>query len=162
VPSRNGPCPCGSTIKYKKCCLAKDEAAQRTLAPAPQPARRIVHHGGRPLLVSGRRDLPASVLDRGAAFHAARDRGEGPAARMMRFVQPLLEGCNDSAQMEKAFNLGMVFWNLALAEDDRREEMIARLANKLPDDQAALEFRALADDMVNRHRAMFPTMHRRQ
>lgn len=81
---------------------------------------------------------------------------------MMRFVQPLLEGCNDSAQMEKAFNLGMVFWNLALAEDDRREEMIARLANKLPDDQAALEFRALADDMVNRHRAMFPTMHRRQ
>ena len=56
-------------------------------------------------------------------------------------------------------NLGMVFWNLALAKDDRREELLARLANKLPDDQA-LEFRALASDMVNRHRAMFPTMHR--
>ncbi|MFT5083329.1 MAG: hypothetical protein ACI9Y1_001371 [Lentisphaeria bacterium] len=23
---RNGPCPCGSGKKYKKCCLQKDEA----------------------------------------------------------------------------------------------------------------------------------------
>lgn len=79
---------------------------------------------------------------------------------MMRFIEPLLEGCHDNATRAKALNLGMVFWNLALAEDDRREEMVARLANKLPDDQAALEFRALASDMVNRHRAMFPAMHR--
>src|SRR5689334_13915973 len=26
---RNDPCPCGSGKKYKKCCLAKDEAAAR-------------------------------------------------------------------------------------------------------------------------------------
>jgi len=25
---RNDPCPCGSGKKYKKCCMAKDEAAQ--------------------------------------------------------------------------------------------------------------------------------------
>ena len=25
---RNDPCPCGSGQKYKKCCLAKDEAAR--------------------------------------------------------------------------------------------------------------------------------------
>lgn len=30
---RNNPCPCGSSKKYKQCCLAKDEAAERaTLA----------------------------------------------------------------------------------------------------------------------------------
>jgi hypothetical protein len=29
APSRNQPCPCGSGKKYKKCCLEKDEAAQR-------------------------------------------------------------------------------------------------------------------------------------
>jgi len=28
-PGRNDPCPCGSGNKYKKCCLAKDEAAER-------------------------------------------------------------------------------------------------------------------------------------
>jgi hypothetical protein len=28
-PGRNDPCPCGSGNKYKKCCLPKDEAAER-------------------------------------------------------------------------------------------------------------------------------------
>lgn len=85
--------------------------------------------------MSGNGDLPAGVLDATAESFAARDRGEGPAARMMRFVQPLLEGSTDNVQLEKALNL-------------------------LPDDQAALESRALANDMVKRHRAMFPAMHR--
>jgi hypothetical protein len=35
---RNDPCPCGSGKKYKKCCLAKDEAAQRVPAPSPPAA----------------------------------------------------------------------------------------------------------------------------
>jgi tetratricopeptide (TPR) repeat protein len=37
-PGRNDPCPCGSGKKYKRCCLAKDEEAERALAPAhPSP-----------------------------------------------------------------------------------------------------------------------------
>jgi hypothetical protein len=28
-PGRNDPCPCGSGNKYKKCCLAKNEVAER-------------------------------------------------------------------------------------------------------------------------------------
>lgn len=32
---RNDPCPCGSSKKYKKCCLAKDEAAGRKTAVTP-------------------------------------------------------------------------------------------------------------------------------
>ena len=28
-PGRNDPCHCGSGNKYKKCCLAKDEADER-------------------------------------------------------------------------------------------------------------------------------------
>ena len=39
-PGRNDPCPCGSGNKYKKCCLAKEEAvARQQLAKAE--ARRI-------------------------------------------------------------------------------------------------------------------------
>jgi tetratricopeptide (TPR) repeat protein len=40
---RNDPCPCGSGKKYKKCCLASDEAAARAARPAQPaavPARR--------------------------------------------------------------------------------------------------------------------------
>jgi hypothetical protein len=36
---RNDPCPCGSGKKYKKCCLAKDEAAARQAA---QERARVV------------------------------------------------------------------------------------------------------------------------
>ena len=36
---RNDPCPCGSGLKYKKCCSAKDEAA-RSAALAAQAAER--------------------------------------------------------------------------------------------------------------------------
>ena len=38
---RNAPCSCGSGKKYKRCCLAADQAAQRVsqtpVAPAPSP-----------------------------------------------------------------------------------------------------------------------------
>jgi tetratricopeptide (TPR) repeat protein len=40
---RNDLCPCGSGKKYKKCCLASDEAAARSARPVQQaavPARR--------------------------------------------------------------------------------------------------------------------------
>jgi len=43
-PGRNDPCRCGSGKKYKRCCLAKDEEAERTraaAAAAAAPSRRI-------------------------------------------------------------------------------------------------------------------------
>jgi SEC-C motif len=47
---RNDRCPCGSGKKYKQCCLAKDEAAERatreerrTVAAAPT-ADHLPHH----------------------------------------------------------------------------------------------------------------------
>ena len=41
---RNDLCPCGSGKKYKKCCMASDEAAARAARPAlpaAVPARRL-------------------------------------------------------------------------------------------------------------------------
>jgi hypothetical protein len=39
-PSRNGPCPCGSGAKYKRCCLAKDEQERHRAANEAQEAAR--------------------------------------------------------------------------------------------------------------------------
>jgi tetratricopeptide (TPR) repeat protein len=39
---RNDPCACGSGKKYKKCCMANDEAAARAARPAP-PAAAPAH-----------------------------------------------------------------------------------------------------------------------
>ena len=37
---RNNPCPCGSGKKYKQCCLARDEAAERA-AERSAPKTRL-------------------------------------------------------------------------------------------------------------------------
>jgi tetratricopeptide (TPR) repeat protein len=36
---RNGPCPCGSGKKYKRCCLDKDQAFEREALTAARQAR---------------------------------------------------------------------------------------------------------------------------
>ena len=38
-PGRNDPCPCGSGKKYKRCCLTRDEAAEREQLAKAQAAR---------------------------------------------------------------------------------------------------------------------------
>lgn len=39
---RNAPCPCGSGQKYKKCCLAKNEAARAADRPPQNPRDRVM------------------------------------------------------------------------------------------------------------------------
>ncbi|HKB48218.1 MAG TPA: SEC-C metal-binding domain-containing protein, partial [Ktedonobacterales bacterium] len=43
-PGRNDPCHCGSGNKYKKCCLAKDEAAERDSLVKAQAHQPTVAH----------------------------------------------------------------------------------------------------------------------
>ena len=52
---RNDPCHCGSTKKYKACCLAKDETAAREArekaaeaAPAPAAEEKPRHNTKQP------------------------------------------------------------------------------------------------------------------
>ena len=35
-PGRNDPCPCGSGNKHRKCCLPKEEAAEREQLARPK------------------------------------------------------------------------------------------------------------------------------
>jgi hypothetical protein len=41
-PSRNAPCPCGSGKKYKKCCLAEDEATAASVAVSERAVARAL------------------------------------------------------------------------------------------------------------------------
>ena len=66
-PGRNDPCHCGSGAKYKKCCLARDEAAEREgLAEAhgARGARREDRAAERRLQA---RELKAAIAARLAA-----------------------------------------------------------------------------------------------
>ena len=51
-PGRNDPCPCGSGDKYKKCCLAKEEAVAREQLVKAQAPRDTLRRDRRVWLAS--------------------------------------------------------------------------------------------------------------
>lgn len=153
TPTRNGPCPCGSGVKYKKCCLPKQSPETER--------RRIVEHRGETMIVS--RGVTRAMLDDAAkTFATRRERREGPAAQVMRFAAPLLEAAgNDYQRTQRAMTLAMTFWNLALLDPDKREEMLVGLVETVTNHEGnATKLREMAADMIARHREMFPDMHR--
>ena len=46
-PGRNDPCPCGSGNKYKKCCLAKHEAASKAQLGSTKTGEELAEAGAR-------------------------------------------------------------------------------------------------------------------
>jgi hypothetical protein len=140
-------------VKYKKCCLPKEPAS-------PPRGGRIVERNGQTMLVS--RSVNAAQIDASAEHFARRQRREGPASQVMRFAEPLLAAAgNDYHCTQRALTLAMAFWNLALVDGDEHDEMLAGLVDTIAGDEArATEFRAIAADMVARHREMFPELHR--
>jgi hypothetical protein len=126
---RNEPCPCGSGKKYKKCCLASDEAAR-----------------------------PRVVAASGAALHDSAGRGPAKQmADYARPIIDATDGSFDAVQA--ALNMSMLFWNLAITPDDEeRRDNLVDMALRL-DEADRPEFVRTARMMIERHRAMFPEMH---
>jgi DNA-binding IclR family transcriptional regulator len=61
---RNDPCPCGSGKKYKRCCLAKDDTAEReALASRTTPALGSPWQRSPEILAEMREALAAGSVD---------------------------------------------------------------------------------------------------
>jgi uncharacterized protein YecA (UPF0149 family) len=83
------------------------------------------------------------------------------ADAMVRFAQPLIDASDNSPeQVEKAFMLSQLCWNVALLPEDGREEFLAEMQPALNMDDE--EFQELKRDivipMIQRHQQMFPAM----
>jgi len=143
-------------VTYQKCCLPRDETHAAELAP--RPLARVGNHRGRSLAISG--NPSPEVLDMATDHFERRETGEGFAAQVMRFSQPLIEAAGgDPERIERAMTLGMVFWNIAVAEEDGGETLAIALKHVAKTEEEAAEFRALAASMVERHAQMFPALH---
>jgi hypothetical protein len=143
-------------VKYKKCCLPKDEAQAAELAP--KPLAGVVSHRGLSLAVSG--NPSPEVLEMAADHFERSETGGGIADQMMRFSQPLIEAAGGIPErLERAMALGMLFWNIAIAGEDGEETLVIALKEIAKTEEEAAEFRALAASMVERHERMFPALH---
>lgn len=89
----------------------------------------------------------------------------GIAKALASYAAPLLEATDGSPeQVHEAFALTELCWNLAMEPDDgEREAELARAMSKLGiSEEMSPAFRATVSDMIERHRQMFPRMHREE
>jgi uncharacterized protein YecA (UPF0149 family) len=80
------------------------------------------------------------------------------------FAQPLLDQTDGSLeQMNKAFAISQLCFNLALTPEGDRESAISKMQASLEiDDDQFDDFRqSIIVPMIRRHEEMFPLMHRR-
>lgn len=86
------------------------------------------------------------------------------AEGLVAYAKPLLDQTDGSQeQLDKAFAVTQLCFNLALMPDDQREMAINDMRPSLSmDDEEFEDFRSgVLLPMIERHREMFPLMHRR-
>ena len=134
--------------------MPKDEAA-RTAASPGAPA---VDHRGRSLIVSG--NPSSEKLDLAADYFDRKDAGEGWAAQLARFSQPIIEAAGDNpVAIQNAMTLGALLWNVAIADEDPDVALADAMRGLSLSDEEAAALRSLAARMIKRHRQMFPELH---
>ena len=80
------------------------------------------------------------------------------------YAQPLIDETDGSIdQLNKAFQIAMLCWNLSILPEESREKAIGDMRTTLKMDDAAFEeFRhKVIIPMIRRHEEMFPALHRR-
>ncbi len=86
------------------------------------------------------------------------------AEAFVTYAQPLLDQTDGSEeQMNRAFAMGQLCYNLALTPKDDREEFIGKMRLDLDMDEEEFDDfrRSVLIPMIQRHEEMFPQMHRK-
>jgi hypothetical protein len=58
--------------------------------------------------------------------------------------------------------MGVLFWNVAVCEEEEREDLVDEFVAGFARAEDGAEFRARVADMIERHRQMFPELHPRR
>lgn len=83
---------------------------------------------------------------------------------IVAFAQPLLDQTDGSIeQMNKAFSIAQLCFNLALSPEDQRAKSLVEMQSGLGmNDEELEQFRqSIIVPMIRRHEEMFPLMHKR-
>jgi SEC-C motif len=86
------------------------------------------------------------------------------AEALVAYAQPLIDQTDGSEEeLNKAFAISQLCYNLALLPDDQRDAAIDEIRQDLKMDEADfVEFRrSVIVPMIRRHEEMFPGLHRR-
>ena len=87
------------------------------------------------------------------------------ADAIVAYAQPLLDSTDGSTEeLEKAFAVAQICYNLSLAPEDSREEQLHIMQQGLmmESEEFAVYRSSVIDPMIQRHEQMFPGLHRRK
>lgn|GEM_PF-5626455 len=116
---RNTPCPCGSGLKYKKCCLDKERTASRTaeslVTAASQP------EADRPVIAAKRPEAEHPVI---AAAQPEAERSEPAAAAAMPALEAILLEAEQSMAWHQAQDQALALELIGKLSGDYRPEQI--------------------------------------
>jgi hypothetical protein len=87
------------------------------------------------------------------------------AEGFVAYAQPLLDQTDGSVeQMNKAFAISQLCFNLALSPADTRDATLSEMRGvlKMDDEEFDAFRRSIVVPMIQRHEEMFPLMHRRR
>ena len=77
------------------------------------------------------------------------------------YAQPLLDQTDGSeGQLNKAFTISQLCYNLALMPEDSQDQMLSEMRLSLKMDDEDDFRRSIVVPMIRRHQEMFPQMHR--
>src|SRR5437867_4481641 len=132
---RNDPCPCGSGKKYKKCCLEKDQAAERAQRVATRSAATTSDDW---LPAPPTRPEPPPPPPPDPRVEAWNARWEDFEAQDYEGKIALFNRTLDETELmdhEMAFEmLNQIYYeSVAQGERDRFDALVDRLRERLPD-----------------------------
>ncbi len=114
--ARNAPCPCGSGLKYKKCCLANNKEAQSETTPENDDLEKLRSQAFK-AMSEEKWDLAVdrfkSILDRVSDPHsvleaiAACYEGSEDYLRAAEYCEKTLAVCPDSRRFTVTYRLGV-------------------------------------------------------
>jgi hypothetical protein len=84
------------------------------------------------------------------------------AEAFVAFAQPLLDQTDGSEEeLQKAFAIGQLCYNLAILPEDQRNTMLSEVQSslKMDDEEFDAFQRSIVVPMIRRHEEMFPGMH---
>jgi hypothetical protein len=105
---------------------------------------------------------PPNDSARAPRFFSAREELGGLGQQLVSFVEPLLAEGDGSPEHERnILELGRACWQIALQEPEIRAHRIREIEAILcTTDEEREALRSLIASLIERHRAMFPSLHR--
>ena len=161
---RNDPCPCGSGLKYKKCCLASELSGKtKTLRSKIQVAKTESAVIERLFPFDQRKPVSPDVGRIVREILGDTPIKNGTIEDFLVYIEPMIEAdASNRESLEQTVVLGGVYWILSQVPAPDFDQSFESLTIRLnyTDEEKKRVLKQIGREMRKRHGFLFPHLHR--